>query len=145
MDENTNVGIYGKLERMPENQQQNTYYPIALKQKIEKGEAKIVSTVSGKRSPLRTNFVIFPSQFHSLSYYIDCIIVYSVELCRNFYGNFKRTALSVSKDFHRSYKEGLQQSWYHTNDIIPPEAERSGTSDHARICRAIIVKCRQTL
>ena len=57
VDENTNVGIYGKLERMPENQQQNTYYPIALKQKIEKGEAKIVSTVSGKRKEYSINII----------------------------------------------------------------------------------------
>lgn len=57
VDENTNVGIYGKLERMPENQQQNTYYPIALKQKIEKGEAKIVSSVSGKRKEYSINII----------------------------------------------------------------------------------------
>ena len=49
MDENTDVGIYGKLQRVPEESQENEYYPISLKQNIQKGEAVIVSSVSGER------------------------------------------------------------------------------------------------
>lgn len=49
VDENTDVGIYGKLQRAPEESQENEYYPISLKQNIQKGEAMIVSSVSGER------------------------------------------------------------------------------------------------
>lgn len=49
VDENTDVGIYGKLQRVPEESQENEYYPISLKQNIQKGEAVIVSSVSGER------------------------------------------------------------------------------------------------
>ena len=49
VDENTDVGIYGKLQRAPEESQENEYYPISLKQNIQKGEAVIVSSVSGER------------------------------------------------------------------------------------------------
>ena len=49
VEENTNVGIYGNLEKIPETVSQSPYYPIGLKQDIEKGEATIISTVSGER------------------------------------------------------------------------------------------------
>lgn len=49
VEENTNTGIYGKLERVPEQSGDNVYFPIGLKQDIEKGEATIISSVSGER------------------------------------------------------------------------------------------------
>lgn len=49
VEENSDVGIYGKLERTPEGNVENTYYPIALKQNIQKGEATIISSVSGEQ------------------------------------------------------------------------------------------------
>ena len=55
VEENTSVGIYGKLQRTPEENQENEYYPVTLKQNIEKGEAVIVSTVSGQRKEYRIN------------------------------------------------------------------------------------------
>ena len=55
VEENTSVGIYGKLQRTPEESQDNQYYPVTLKQNIEKGEAVIVSTVSGERKEYSIN------------------------------------------------------------------------------------------
>ena len=49
VEENSNVGIYGKLERTPEENKEDSYFPIALKQNIEKGEATIISSVSGEQ------------------------------------------------------------------------------------------------
>lgn len=49
VEENSNVGIYGKLERTPEGNTEDSYLPIALKQNIEKGEATIISSVSGEQ------------------------------------------------------------------------------------------------
>ncbi len=49
VEENTNAGIYGNLERVPDTVGKSPYYPIGLKQDIEKGEAVIISTVSGER------------------------------------------------------------------------------------------------
>lgn len=49
VEENTDVGIYGNLEKIPEEVSQKEYYPIGLKQEIEEGEASIISTVSGER------------------------------------------------------------------------------------------------
>ncbi len=46
--ENTSVGIYGSLEKMPDASQE-AYYPIGLKQDIQEGEAAIISTISGER------------------------------------------------------------------------------------------------
>lgn len=49
VEENTDVGIYGSLEKIPEEVSQKEYYPVGLKQDIEEGEAAIISTVSGER------------------------------------------------------------------------------------------------
>ncbi len=49
VEENSNVGIYGKLERTPEEDSGSSYFPITLKQNIEKGEATIISSVSGEQ------------------------------------------------------------------------------------------------
>ncbi|MCI8484034.1 MAG: SpoIVB peptidase [Lachnospiraceae bacterium] len=49
VEENTNVGIYGNLEKIPEEAAQAGYYPVGLKQEIQEGEATIISTVSGER------------------------------------------------------------------------------------------------
>ena len=45
---NTDTGIYGTLEKFPE-EVDNVYYPIAYKQDIKEGDAAIISTVSGER------------------------------------------------------------------------------------------------
>lgn len=47
--ENTEVGIYGKLERIPEQLQGVEYCPIAMKQEVQKGPAQIISYLSGER------------------------------------------------------------------------------------------------
>ncbi len=49
VEENSNVGIYGKLERTPQKDSGSRYFPITLKQNIEKGEATIISSVSGEQ------------------------------------------------------------------------------------------------
>ena len=49
VEENSNVGIYGKLERTPQKDSASRYFPITLKQNIEKGEATIISSVSGEQ------------------------------------------------------------------------------------------------
>ncbi|MCI9448006.1 MAG: SpoIVB peptidase [Lachnospiraceae bacterium] len=49
VEENSNVGIYGKLERVPKEEKENAYFPITLKQNIAKGEATIISSVSGEQ------------------------------------------------------------------------------------------------
>lgn len=49
VEENTEVGIYGKLERIPEQVQEVAYCPIAMKQEVQEGPAKIVSYLSGER------------------------------------------------------------------------------------------------
>lgn len=49
VEENTEVGIYGKLERIPEQVQEVAYCPIAMKQEVQEGTAKIVSYLSGER------------------------------------------------------------------------------------------------
>lgn len=49
VEENTNVGIYGSLEKAPPKVGQENYFPIGLKQEMEEGEATIISTVSGER------------------------------------------------------------------------------------------------
>ncbi|EOS22167.1 stage IV sporulation protein B [Lachnospiraceae bacterium 3-1] len=49
VEENTNVGIYGNLEKTPEKVGAENYFPVGLKQEIEEGEATIISTVSGER------------------------------------------------------------------------------------------------
>lgn len=47
VEENSNVGIYGKLERTPQKDSGSRYFPITLKQNIEKGEASIISGFRG--------------------------------------------------------------------------------------------------
>lgn len=49
VEENTEVGIYGKLERMPEQLQGVEYCAIGMKQEVQEGPAKIVSYLSGER------------------------------------------------------------------------------------------------
>lgn len=49
VEENTEVGVYGKLERTPEELASQEYYPIAMKQDVKEGPAKIVSYLSGER------------------------------------------------------------------------------------------------
>lgn len=49
VEENTEVGIYGKLERIPEQLQDVEYCPIAMKQEVQKGPAQIISYLSGER------------------------------------------------------------------------------------------------
>lgn len=49
VEENSSVGIYGQLQRTPDGDMGNSYYPITLKQNIEKGEASIISSVSGEQ------------------------------------------------------------------------------------------------
>lgn len=49
VEENTEVGIYGKLERIPEQLQGVEYCPIAMKQEVQKGPAQIISYLSGER------------------------------------------------------------------------------------------------
>lgn len=49
VEENTNVGIYGNLEKTPEKIGEENFYPVGFKQEIQEGEAKIISTVSGER------------------------------------------------------------------------------------------------
>lgn len=49
VEENTEVGIYGKVERLPEELQGVEYYPAAMKQEVQEGKAAIVSYLSGKR------------------------------------------------------------------------------------------------
>lgn len=44
--ENSATGIYGKLERIPEEMEQ-TYTEVGMKQEIEKGEAYILSSLDG--------------------------------------------------------------------------------------------------
>lgn len=49
VEENTKVGIYGKLERIPEEVQNVEYCSIAMKQEVQEGPAVIVSYLSGER------------------------------------------------------------------------------------------------
>ena len=49
VEENTNVGIYGNLEKTPQKVEGENYFPVGQKQEIEEGEASIISTVSGER------------------------------------------------------------------------------------------------
>ena len=49
VEENTDVGIYGKIERVPEQLQGIEYYPIAMKQDVKEGKAQIISYLSGER------------------------------------------------------------------------------------------------
>lgn len=49
VEENTDCGIFGKLERMPEELKEVEYIPIAMKQEVREGKAEIVSYLSGER------------------------------------------------------------------------------------------------
>ncbi|MEY8517739.1 SpoIVB peptidase [Lachnospiraceae bacterium 29-84] len=49
VSENAGTGIYGTLDRIPEEDKGIAPYPIGLKQEIKEGEAAIISTVSGER------------------------------------------------------------------------------------------------
>ncbi len=49
VEENTNVGIYGNLEKAPQKVEGENYFSVGQKQEIEEGEASIISTVSGER------------------------------------------------------------------------------------------------
>lgn len=49
VEKNTEVGIYGKMERMPEQLQGVEYCSIGMKQEVQEGPAKIVSYLSGER------------------------------------------------------------------------------------------------
>ena len=49
VEENTSVGIYGNLEKIPEKAGGENFSPVGFKQEIEEGEARIISTVSGER------------------------------------------------------------------------------------------------
>lgn len=49
IEENTEVGIYGLLKKMPEELDSVASVPVAYKQEIEKGTAQIISEVEGKR------------------------------------------------------------------------------------------------
>ena len=49
VEENTSVGIYGNLEKIPEKAGGESFSPVGFKQEIEEGEARIISTVSGER------------------------------------------------------------------------------------------------
>ncbi len=55
MEENTNKGIYGKLEKLPAENGEPSYYPIGLKQTIEEGEATVISSVSGEKREYTIN------------------------------------------------------------------------------------------
>lgn len=55
VEENTNKGIYGKLEKLPKENGEPSYYPIGLKQTIEEGEATIISSVSGEKREYTIN------------------------------------------------------------------------------------------
>ena len=55
VEENTNKGIYGKLEKLPAENGEPSYYPIGLKQTIEEGEATIISSVSGEKREYTIN------------------------------------------------------------------------------------------
>ena len=46
---NSSVGIYGKLDKLPEQVENSEYMDIGLKQEITAGPAKIISSVSGER------------------------------------------------------------------------------------------------
>ncbi len=43
---NTQTGVYGVLEKMPENQES---IPVAMKQQVQKGPAKIFTTIEGSK------------------------------------------------------------------------------------------------
>ena len=49
VEENTNTGIYGKLEKLPEEAAKGGYCPAAMKQEVRTGEAQVISSVSGER------------------------------------------------------------------------------------------------
>ncbi len=55
VEENSSVGIYGHLQRTPEGNIGGAYHPITLKQDIQKGEATIISSVSGKQKEYTIN------------------------------------------------------------------------------------------
>ncbi len=55
VEENTNKGIYGKLEKLPAENGEPSYYPIGLKQTIEEGEATVISSVSGEKREYTIN------------------------------------------------------------------------------------------
>ena len=49
VEDNMEVGIYGKIERMPEQLQGVEYTSVAMKQEVQEGKAEIVSYLSGER------------------------------------------------------------------------------------------------
>lgn len=55
VEKNTEVGIYGKLERMPEQIQGEQYCPVAMKQEVQEGKAQIISYLSGERKEYEIN------------------------------------------------------------------------------------------
>lgn len=57
VEANTDVGIYGKMERIPEQVQNNEYYPVAMKQEVKEGKASIVSYLSGERKEYEIEIV----------------------------------------------------------------------------------------
>lgn len=57
VEENTDVGIYGKMDRIPEDVQDDAYYPVAMKQDVQEGEAAIVSYLSGERKEYKIKII----------------------------------------------------------------------------------------
>lgn len=55
VDENTEVGIYGKMQRVPEQIQNSAYYPVGMKQEVKEGPAVIISCLSGERKEYGIN------------------------------------------------------------------------------------------
>lgn len=49
VEENMDVGIYGKMQRVPDQIQNVSYYPVGMKQEIQEGPAVIISYLSGER------------------------------------------------------------------------------------------------
>lgn len=49
VEENTNVGIYGSLTKMPEELKGASTLPVTYKEGIKKGKAQIISSVEGSR------------------------------------------------------------------------------------------------
>ena len=55
VEKNTEVGIYGKLQRIPEQIQGEKYCPVAMKQEVQEGKAQIISYLSGERKEYEIN------------------------------------------------------------------------------------------
>lgn len=50
IDSNSDVGVYGTIDEIPEELKEQSYISIGMKEEIQLGDAQIISDISGKRT-----------------------------------------------------------------------------------------------